>query len=135
LPGKIVISIVDDDESIREAMTGLMKSLGFAADAFPSGESFLTSDRRNSTACLIADMKMPGMTGLELYRQVVASGESIPTILITAYPDERVQARALQAGVIGYLAKPFDEDHLLACIRTALEQREANGESRKDPGD
>jgi FixJ family two-component response regulator len=122
-----VISVVDDDESVREAMTGLMRSLGFFADAFHSGESFLRSDRRKGTACLITDVQMPGMTGLELHSRLVASGKPIPTILITAYPDERVRARALQAGVIGYLAKPFDKDHLLACIRTALQQREAGG--------
>jgi FixJ family two-component response regulator len=123
---KTVISIVDDDESIREAMTSLMKSLGFVADAFHSGESFLRSDRRHGTACLIADVRMPGMTGFELHSRLVASGKPIPTILITAHPDETMRARALKAGVVGYLAKPFDEDHLLACLRAALEQREAD---------
>lgn len=120
LPNKIVISIVDDDGSVREAITGLMKSLGFFAQAFHSCESFLKSDHRKGTDCLIADVQMPGMTGLELHSRLIASGEPIPTILITAYPDENVRTRALEAGVIGYLAKPFAEDELLGCIRSAL---------------
>jgi FixJ family two-component response regulator len=121
LPEKTMISIVDDDESVREAMTGLMKSLGFSAQAFHSPESFLSSDSRHATACLIADVQMPGMTGLELHGRLVASGKPIPTILITAYPDDNVRARALRAGVIGYLTKPFNEDDLLGCIRSALD--------------
>ena len=117
---KIVISIVDDDESVREAMTRLMRSLGYSAPAFPSGESFLRSKRRRGTACLIADVQMPGMTGLELHNRLAASGKPIPTILITAYPDERVRAQALNAGVLCYLTKPFNESELLACIHSAL---------------
>ena len=117
---KIVISIVDDDESVREAMTRLMRSLGYSAPAFASGESFLRSKRRRGTACLIADVQMPGMTGLELHNRLAASGKPIPTILITAYPDERVRAQALKAGVLCYLAKPFNESELLACIHSAL---------------
>ena len=117
---KIVISIVDDDESVREAMTRLMRSLGYSAPAFASGESFLRSKRRRGTACLIADVQMPGMTGLELHNRLTASGKPIPTILITAYPDERVRAQALNAGVLCYLAKPFNESELLACIHSAL---------------
>lgn len=117
---KNVVSIVDDDESVREAMTDLMKSLGFPAEAFDSAEAFLGSSRRHDTGCLIADVQMPRMTGLELHRRLVASGRPIPTILITAYPDERGRARALAAGVICYLTKPFDEDGLIGCIRLAL---------------
>jgi FixJ family two-component response regulator len=121
LAKKIVISIIDDDESVREALTGLMRSLGYSATAFPSGESFLGSRRLNGTACVIADVQMPGMMGLELHRRLVASGKAIPTILITAYGDERVRAQALNAGVVCYLTKPFDESELLACIHSALE--------------
>jgi FixJ family two-component response regulator len=120
LAKKIVISIVDDDESVREALTGLMRSLGYSATAFPSGESFLGSRRLSGTACLIADVQMPGMTGLELHRRLVASGKPIPTILITAYGDDWVRAKALNAGVVCYLTKPFDESELLACIHSAL---------------
>jgi len=123
---KILMAIVDDDDSVREALTGLMKSLGHSVVAFGCAEDFLNSDRRHSTACLIADVQMPGMTGPELHGRLVASGKPIPTILITAYPDETVRARALQAGVTGYLTKPFTENDLLACIRSALESHAAD---------
>jgi FixJ family two-component response regulator len=126
LASKTAISIVDDDESVREAMTGLMRSLGYSAIAFPSAEGFLTSRRRGATACLIADVQMPGMTGLELHNRLIASGEPIPTILITAYPDERARAQALNAGVLCYLAKPFSESELLACIHSALRHQSKN---------
>lgn len=117
------ISIVDDDESVREAMAGLMKSHGYLVETFDSGASFLTSDHRNRTDCLIADVQMPGMTGFELHSQLVADGEPIPTILITAHPDDRARERALKAGVLCYLAKPFSVDDLLGCIRRAIGQR------------
>ena len=115
------ISVVDDDESIREAIRGLMRSLGYTAQAFRSAEEFLTSRQVLHTSCLIADVQMPGMTGLELHRHLVASGKTIPTILITAYPDDSVRERALGDGVVGYLSKPFDENDLLACIRSSLD--------------
>ena len=117
---KIEIAMVDDDESVREALSGLMRSLGFSVRTFSSGESFLKSSCLNRAACLIADVQMPGMTGLELHNRLAASGKPIPTILITAYPDERVRAQALKAGVLCYLAKPFNESELLACIHSAL---------------
>ena len=115
------ISVVDDDESMREAIRGLMRSLGYKAQAFRSAEEFLTSRQVPHTSCLIADVQMPGMTGLELHRHLVASGKTIPTILITAYPDDSVRERALRDGVVGYLSKPFDENDLLACIRSSLD--------------
>src|SRR5258708_26224356 len=117
---KAVISIGDDDESMREAIKGLMRSLGYRVEAAASAQEFLSSRHVRRTSCLIADMQMPGMTGLELHRHLSASGKPIPTILITAYPDSGVRERALSAGVIGYLSKPFEEDDLLACIRSAL---------------
>jgi FixJ family two-component response regulator len=120
LPKKAVIAIVDDDQSVREALTGLIRSLGYGAIAFACAEDLLKSKRRRNVSCLIADVQMPGMTGPELYDRLVASGEPIPTVLITAYPDDRVRERALSAGVIGYLSKPFEEDDLLACVRSAL---------------
>jgi FixJ family two-component response regulator len=116
-----LISIVDDDASVREAMQALMKSLGFAAETFASAEEFLASDSRNQAVCLITDMQMPGLTGLGLYDRLLASGRPVPTIMITAYPDERVRARAMQAGVVCYLVKPFNESDLLACIQTVLD--------------
>jgi FixJ family two-component response regulator len=117
---KPLISVVDDDESMREAVRGLMKSLGYTAEAFASAEEFLSSRRVPSTSCLIVDVQMPGMTGLELHRHLLASGKTIPTILITAYPEESMRERALGCGVVGYLRKPFDENDLLACIRSSL---------------
>ena len=117
-----LISIVDDDASVREAMQALMKSLGYAAETFASAEEFLASDSRNQAVCLITDMQMPGLTGLGLYDRLLASGRPVPTIMITAYPDERVRARALQAGVVCYLVKPFNESDLLACIQSVLDR-------------
>jgi FixJ family two-component response regulator len=119
----IVIAVVDDDQSVREAVTGLLKSLGYRPVAFRSAEDFLNSEQGRGAACLIADVQMPGMTGPELHDRLVARGEPIPTILVTAYPDEAVRARALRAGVKGYLPKPFSEDDLLGCIRSALGPR------------
>lgn len=115
-----LIAIVDDDESVREAIKGLMRSTGLAAEAFSCGEDFLRSPDRNRTSCLIVDINMPGMSGLDLHQHLSAAGQSIPTILITAYPNERVRARALNAGVIGYLTKPFSENDLLKCVRSTL---------------
>jgi FixJ family two-component response regulator len=115
-----VIAVVDDDQSVREALTSLVRSLGYAAIAFERAEDLLSSKRRRAVSCVIADVQMPGMTGLDLHNQLLTSGQPIPTILITAFPDETVRERALQAGVIGYLTKPFSEDDLLACIRSTL---------------
>lgn len=122
MPEKVLISVVDDDESVREGVTDLIGTLGFSAISFASAEDFLNSDQLHSTSCLIADVQMPGMTGLELYRKLVASGRAIPTLLITAYPDERVRVRALKAGVLCYLIKPFAEDEFLDCIHSALDR-------------
>jgi FixJ family two-component response regulator len=127
LPKPAVIAIVDDDLSVREALTSLVRSLGYGTIAFECAEDLLKSKRRRSVSCLIADVQMPGMSGLQLYDQLVASGKPLPTILITAFPDERTRERALQAGVICYLAKPFSEDDLLACIHSSLGPREASG--------
>ena len=128
MPRKPVIAIVDDDHAVREALTSLVRSLGYAAMAFECAEDLLKSRRRRSLSCVIADVQMPGMTGLELHNRLVASGEPIPTILITAFPDERGRERALQAGVTCYLTKPFSEDDLLACIRSNLGRRDGGGE-------
>jgi len=125
LPRTAVIAIVDDDPSIREALTSLVRSLGYVAMAFECAEDLLKSKRRRSVSCVIADVQMPGMTGLELHNRLIASGEPIPTVLITAFPDERARERALLAGVICYLTKPYSEDELLACIRSTLGRRKA----------
>jgi len=120
-----MIAVVDDDHSVREALTSLVRSLGYAAIAFECAEGLLKSNRRHGISCLIADMQMPGMTGLELHNRLMMSGEGVPTILITAFPNERVHERALRDGVIGYLAKPFSEAELLACIRSTLRRNDA----------
>ena len=124
---KPLISIVEDDESVREAIKGLMRSLGYRVEAVASPQEFLSSRFVRRTSCLIADVQMPGMTGLELYQRLCTSGKPVPTILITAYPDDGVRERALAAGVIGYLSKPFEEDDLLACIRSALTHARSGG--------
>ena len=120
MPNTPVIAIVDDDQSVREALTSLVRSLGYAAIAFERAEDLLKSERRRSVACVIADVQMPGMTGLELYDRLSASAKPSPTVLITAYPDDGARERALAAGVVGYLSKPFDEQDLLGCVRSAL---------------
>jgi FixJ family two-component response regulator len=115
-----LVAIVDDDKSIRNATQDLLKSAGFATATFKDAESFLSSASRGRAACLVADMKMPRMTGLELYQVLVASGQGIPTVIITAHPEELTQARAHQAGITCYLYKPFEPDDLLECVREAL---------------
>jgi FixJ family two-component response regulator len=124
LPTKTLISIIDDDEDFREALQGLMTSMGFRVEAFSSALDFLARTNIRDTSCLIVDVHMPRMTGIELHRHLVESGYAIPTILITAYPDDSVRARALADGVICYLTKPCDEDALLGCVSTALERTE-----------
>ncbi len=124
---KPIISIVDDDKSVREGMMDLLKAMDFAVQAFDGAEQFLRSNSRHNTSCLIADVRMPGMTGLELYEHLEVSGNAIPTILITAFPRAGDRERALKAGVTGYLTKPFSEGDMLACIRSALQHREPGG--------
>jgi CheY-like chemotaxis protein len=116
-----LISVVDDDESVREAIEGLMKAMGFDAEVFPSAEDFLNSGRAAATACMIADVQMPGMSGLELQARLKAAGHGIPFIFITAFPDERVRTKALErGGAVCFLNKPFSEEELIAGIGLAL---------------
>jgi FixJ family two-component response regulator len=123
LPNKKVIAVVDDDRPIREALTSLIRSLGYASLAFDRAEALLKSKRVCAVDCIIADVQMPGLTGPDLYDQLVASGLSTPMILITAYPDERVRERALNDGVTRYLVKPFSDSALLNCIAAILRER------------
>ena len=118
-----MISIVDDDPSVREATKGLVRSLGYGAAAFASAEDFLQSDRVNDTACLITDMQMPGLSGVELQSRLVAQGNRTPIIFITAFPEERVRSRALRSGAVGFLSKPFDAQALIKCIDMALSRQ------------
>ncbi|WP_158046794.1 response regulator transcription factor [Skermanella pratensis] len=118
MSANLLIAVVDDDDSAREAAVSLVRAMGFTASGFRSAAEFLNSGEAARTACLIADVRMPGMGGLDLYRQLVASGTPVPTVLVTAFPEEATRARALRAGVGSYLAKPFEPDELLDCIRS-----------------
>jgi FixJ family two-component response regulator len=115
-----VISIVDDDESVREATKSLVRSLGYSAMTFGSAEEFLNSAHLTATACLITDVQMPGLSGVELQDRLIADGHRMPVIFVTAFPDESLQGRVLKTGAIGYLPKPFNEDRLIECIDAAL---------------
>ena len=117
---KQLVSVVEDDPFFRESMRRLMRSLGYTVEAFPSAADFLKSHRLSETGCLIADVHMPAMTGIELYRHLLDAGRAIPTILVTAYPNDVDRARALNDGVVCYLRKPVDEKDLTRCLRVAL---------------
>jgi len=122
---KKLVVVVDDDRFFRESMGRFMRSLGYAVEVFSSATDFLASPRLSETACLIADVHMPAMTGLELYRRLIQAGHSIPTIIVTAYPNDVDRVRALSDGVISYLSKPVDEQHLMRCLRTAVTSGDA----------
>jgi FixJ family two-component response regulator len=115
-----MISIIDDDDSVRLATAGLARSLGFNATAFESAEDFLRSSNLEGTSCLICDIQMAGMSGIELQDHLIAHGYHIPIILITAFPEERVRKRALETGAIGFFGKPFDSLAMIRCIDSAL---------------
>jgi FixJ family two-component response regulator len=120
MPEGPLVAIVDDDKSIRNATQDLLKAAGFSTATFEDAESFLGSASRARTACIVADLRMPGMSGVKLYQQLVASGRAIPTVIITAHPEELTQARAREAGITCCLTKPFTPDELLECVREAL---------------
>jgi len=127
MPEGSLVAIVDDDQSIRNATQNLLMAAGFSTATFEDAESFLGSASRASAACLVADMRMPGMTGVELYEALVASGHGIPTVIITAHPEEITQARARVAELTCYLIKPFTPDELLECVREALAKSQRLG--------
>ena len=116
-----LVAIVDDDDLMRSALQGLLKAVGLPARAFASAEEFLMSGQQHETACLIADIRMPGMSGLELQAQLNAEHCRIPTIFITAHGDEKMRMQALRAGAVEFMAKPFDDEVLLESVRAALE--------------
>lgn len=118
-----LISVVDDDESVRESLSGLIRSVGFRVMVFASAEEFLSSNRLLDTDCLILDVRMPGMSGIDLHRQLAVSHMSIPVIFITAHGDEEARVRALNGGAVDYLLKPFSEEALLKAIDTALKTK------------
>ena len=117
-----LISIVDDDDSVRQALKSLIDSVGFRAEVFDSGEKFLNSPVLSQTDCLIADVRMPGMSGLELQDRLSAAGRSIPIVFISAHDDREARARGLRAGAIDFLQKPFSEDSLLGAISICLDK-------------
>jgi FixJ family two-component response regulator len=118
-----MISIVDDDQSFRESMRRLLKSLGYSGAVFASAAEFLASPSFATTDCLVADVHMPEMSGVELYRHLVATGRPMPTILVTAYPDDRVEDQMLHEGVRCYLRKPLEESILIDCLQSAVTHR------------
>jgi FixJ family two-component response regulator len=122
LPQTPVIAIIDDDPSIRVATNRLVRSLGYVALTFASATDFLQSMHVNETACVIADVQMPGISGVELQSRLIAEGCSVPIIFITAYPEESIRSRAMQAGAVCFLSKPFDGPVLIECIDTALKR-------------
>ena len=130
-----VISVVDDDASVRAAMNNLLRSRGYVVHTFSSAEEFLESSHLNDTSCVIADVQMSAMSGLELLANMRARGHCAPFIFITAFPDESIRARALRAGATCFLAKPFAAPSLIKCLDTALEHEGGvgarNGETAK----
>ena len=117
------ISVVDDDDSVREALGALLRALEFEVGLFASALDFLRSDRVRKTDCLILDVRMPGMSGLELQRRLVETYRDVPVIFITAHGDEERRARALKGGAVDYLLKPFSEESLMNAVRTALSEK------------
>ena len=122
-----LVAIVDDDKSIRNATQDLLKAAGFSTVTFEDAESFLGSASRATAACLVSDMRMPGMSGVELYQALLASGHGIPTVIITAHPEDVTQARGRVAGLTCYLIKPFTPDELLECVQEALSKSRTRG--------
>jgi FixJ family two-component response regulator len=115
-----LVAVVDDDDSVRDSLGGLLRSFGFAAQGFASAAALLQSDNLPGTHCVILDVRMPGMGGLELQRQLVASHPEVPVIFMTAHDDARTRSQALSGGAVGYLIKPFSEEALLDAVRAAL---------------
>ena len=131
MPEDILISIIDDDESVREAIRALVGSLGHKAVTFSSAGLFLQSEVMAKTTCLITDLQMPGLNGLELQEELQSRGYRTPVIVITAYSNEKHRTHALAAGAVGFLSKPFDAESLIECLNTAIKLRSSEaGESK-----
>jgi FixJ family two-component response regulator len=127
LPTLSVISVIDDDASVRTATNNLLSSHGYLIQTFVSADEFLQSDHLHNSSCVIADVQMPGMSGLDLLTHMRTQGYTVPFIFITAFPDDSVRSRALKAGAIGFLAKPFAGPALIDCIETALNRHRGGG--------
>ena len=115
-----MIAIVDDDDAVRRATERLLRVLGYSTSTFASADEFLESGRVSKTTCLITDLRMPGLSGIDLQDRLVAGGHRIPIIFVTAHPEENMKARAMKAGAIAFLSKPFNHDHLRGCLEKAL---------------
>jgi FixJ family two-component response regulator len=120
-PGKKLVAIVDDDQSVRDAVRAVLRSVGMSAQTFSSAEEFLASCYRDQVGCLVTDVQMPGLSGLELQARLAEDNQRIPIIFITAYGNARMRAQAMRAGAVEFLGKPFDDDVLLESVRAALE--------------
>lgn len=129
-----VISIIDDDESVRVATHNLLRSLGFTVWTFASAEDFLQSPAAQDSSCVITDIQMPGMTGVDLQNRLRAEGRGTPIIFVTAFPDESIRTRAMKAGAAGFLSKPFDGATLIACLDAALKARAGDPAKRDELG-
>ena len=123
MPHTPVIAIVDDDASFRYATLSFVRSLGYSAAAFPSADAFLHSNTIEKTDCLITDVQMPGMSGIELQNHLRAQGNRVPVIFVTAFPETEARGRALRAGAVGFLGKPFGDENLISCLNRALASR------------
>jgi FixJ family two-component response regulator len=121
-PARDLVAIVDDDESVRNAVHGVLRSVGLRTQTFTSAEEFLQAEPRSEPDCLITDVQMPGMTGLQLQARLVEANRRIPIIFITAYGTPRTRAQAIQAGAVDFLDKPFNDEKLLETVRAALAQ-------------
>jgi FixJ family two-component response regulator len=117
---QVLIAIVDDDETVRDGVQRLVRSLGYHASTFGSADEFLKAEQVHDTSCLITDVQMPGLNGIDLQDRLIARGHRIPIIFITGHPDDSVRARAMRAGAIGFLSKPLSPDHFIGCIEKAL---------------
>ena len=122
MPKVPVISIVDDDQSMRDATSALVRSLGFATATFASAEDFLESARVDDTSCLITDVQMPGLSGVELQSRLIAQGRHMPIIGVTAHPEESIRTQMMEAGAVGFLSKPFNDECLINCHRVSSEE-------------
>ena len=126
-----LIAIVDDDELARDGMREFVESLGYAAATFTSAEHFLQSAVIAQATCLITDLKLPGQSGLELQEALRSRGYQMPVILVTAYPNDKHQIRALNNGAVGFLSKPFDDRWLMECLTDAIKLNDKSGPSRR----
>ena len=120
-----MITVIDDDKSVRDSLRDLVQSLGFTVTTFESAEDFLRSGCLGLTACVVTDVRMPGMSGIELQHRLLTDGDRTPMVFVTSYPEEAVRARALKAGALGFLRKPFDDASLIDCLNRALGDHQA----------